>query len=321
MWPHRQWTAGGYRRMAEMLNGVLLGPGRMAEARDEAAVEVARAPEPVGPPETIIRPPSGWHLVNIRELYRYRELLFFLVWRDVKIRYKQTVLGVAWAVLQPVMMMAVFTVFFGRLAGLPSGDVPYPLFAFAGLLPWTFFSTALASAGNSVVTNERLITKVYFPRLAVPFAAVGAAAVDFAIAGGLLVVLMLGYGVAPGWSILFAPVVFLFLAVGAVGFGTLLAALNVKYRDFRYVIPFLVQFWMFATPTVYMQPPADADDTLHTLLNLNPLTGLVAAFRAACLGSPIPWAQFGLSVAAVVIVFAAGCLYFRKAEDEFADVI
>ncbi|HJZ91834.1 MAG TPA: ABC transporter permease [Gemmataceae bacterium] len=301
--------------------------GTLAEVRPGVTDEENPSPDPTppaetgGPPDTVIRPPKGWHPVNVRDLWRYRELLFFLVWRDVKVRYKQTALGVAWAVLQPLLMMAVFTVFFGRLAGLPSGDVPYPLFAFAGLLPWTFFSTALASAGNSVVTNERLITKVYFPRLAVPFAAVGAAAVDFAIAGGLLLVLMLGYGVAPGWSILFAPVVFLFLAVGAVGFGTLLAALNVKYRDFRYVIPFLVQFWMFATPTVYMQPPADADDALHTLLNLNPLTGLVAAFRAACLGSPIPWAQFGLSAVAVVVVFVAGCLYFRKAEDEFADVI
>jgi lipopolysaccharide transport system permease protein len=260
-------------------------------------------------------------LVNVRELYRFRELLFFLVWRDVKIRYKQTVLGVAWAVLQPLMMMAVFTVFFGRLAGLPAGDLPYPLFAFAGLLPWMFFATALASAGNSVVSNERLITKIYFPRLAVPFSAVGAAAVDFLIAVGLLFVLMLAYGVTPGWGLLLAPVVFLVIALGATGFGTLLAALNVKYRDFRYVIPFLVQFWMFATPTVYMQPPEDASGLLHTLLSINPMTGLIATFRAACLDLPIPWTQFALSSLFVLVVFVAGCLYFRKAEDEFADII
>jgi homopolymeric O-antigen transport system permease protein len=271
--------------------------------------------------EIVIRPPNGWHLVNVRELYRYRELLFFLVWRDVKIRYKQTVLGVAWAVLQPVMMMAVFTVFFGRLAGLPSGDIPYPLFAFAGLLPWTFFATGMSSAGNSVVANERLITKIYFPRLAVPFAAVGAAAVDFVIALGLLFILMLFYGVAPGWGLLLAPVVFLFIFVAAAGFGTWLAALNVKYRDFRYVIPFLVQFWMFATPTVYMQPAAQSDGVLNTLLNLNPMTGLIATFRAACLGTEIPWGQFAASSACVVAVFVVGCLYFRKAEDEFADII
>jgi lipopolysaccharide transport system permease protein len=278
-----------------------------------------------GPPETVIRPPAGWQVVNVAELWRYRELLFFLVWRDVKIRYKQTVLGVAWAVLQPLMMMAVFTVFFGRLAGLPHGDVPYPLFAIAGLLPWTFFATGLASAANSVVASERLITKIYFPRLTVPFAAVGAAAVDFVIASGILLVLMLGYTMAGspvswGWSLLLAPVTFLFIGVAAAGFGTLLAALNVKYRDFRYVIPFLVQIWMFATPTVYMQPPAD-DGSLYALLNLNPLTGLVAAFRAACLGTRVPWVQFGLSAAVVTVVFVGGCLYFRKAEADFADVI
>jgi len=282
-------------------------------------------PLPSPPDVVVIRPPAGWGAVNVRELWRFRELLFFLVWRDVKVRYKQTVLGVAWAVLQPLLMMAVFTVFFGRLAGLPSGDVPYPLFALAGLLPWTFFATSLASAGNSVVTNERLITKIYFPRLTIPFASVGAAAVDFAIAGGLLFLIMAGYAVrgypvGPGWTILLAPVVFLFIAVGAAGFGTLLAALNVKYRDFRYVIPFLVQFWMFATPTVYMQPPAD-DGSLYALLNLNPMTGLVATFRATCLGTPIPWVQFGLSAGFVTVVFVAGCLYFRKAESDFADLI
>jgi lipopolysaccharide transport system permease protein len=280
---------------------------------------------PPPPDVVVIRPPSGWRVVNVTELWRFRELLFFLVWRDVKVRYKQTALGVAWAVLQPLLMMAVFTVFFGRLAGLPSGDVPYPLFAFAGLLPWTFFATALASSGNSVVTNERLITKIYFPRLTVPFASVGAAAVDFAIACGLLLLIMAGYAVrgypvGPGWSVLLAPLVFLFIALAAAGFGTLLAALNVKYRDFRYVIPFLVQFWMFATPTVYMQPPAD-DGSLYALLNLNPLTGLVATFRAACLGTPIPWLQFGLSAGFVTVVFVLGCLYFRKAESDFADLI
>ena len=304
-----------------MLNGLLIEPNtQTAEARPRAAYSEEQGAT-AGPLETIIRPPNGWHLVNARELWRYRELLGFLIWRDVKIRYKQTVLGVAWAVLQPLMMMAVFTVFFGRLAGLPSGDVPYPLFAFAGLLPWMFFSTALASAGGSIVANERLVTKTYFPRLTIPFAAVGAAAVDFCIAFGLLLILMLGYGVAPAWSMLFVPVIFVVIAIGAIGFGTLLAALNVKYRDFRYVIPFMVQFWMFATPTVYMQPPADAGGTLHTLLNLNPLTGLIASFRAACLGTPIPWGQFALSAGFVCVVLVAGCLYFRKAEDEFADVI
>jgi lipopolysaccharide transport system permease protein len=303
------------------MSSEMLIDGRAGSGVETSLGVPAAVPETPELHATVVRPPSGWHLVNVRELYRNRELLFFLVWRDVKIRYKQTVLGVAWAVLQPVMMMAVFTVFFGRLAGLPSGDIPYPLFAFAGLLPWTFFATALSTAGNSVVTNERLITKIYFPRLAVPFAAVGAAMVDFAIAFGLLFVLMLYYGVAPGWGLLFAPAVFAFIAIGAAGFGTLLAALNVKYRDFRYVIPFLVQFWMFATPTVYMQPPTGDRDAVQTLLSLNPMTGLIATFRAACLGTEIPWGQFALSSACVVVVFVAGCMYFRKAEDEFADII
>lgn len=278
------------------------------------------------PPVTVIRPPSGWQLINVSEICRFHELVFFLIWRDVKIRYKQTALGLIWAVLQPVMMMAVFTVFFGRLAALPTGDIPYPLFALAGLLPWTFFATALASSSQSVVSNERLITKIYFPRLVVPFAAVGAAAVDFCVAFALFLIVLIGYvfagyDVAPTWTLVLVPVVFGLIALAAGGFGTLLAALNVKYRDFRYVIPFMIQFWMFATPTVYMQPPADAGGTLHTLLNLNPLTGLVAVFRAACLGTPVPWGQFAFSAFVICVVFVFGCAYFRKAESDFADVI
>ena len=277
-------------------------------------------------PLTVIQRRSGWQILDLRELCRFRELLFFLTWRDVKVRYKQTALGVAWAILQPLLMMAVFTVFFGRLAGLPSGDVPYPLFAFAGLLPWTFFATALASSGNSVVTNERLITKIYFPRLTVPFASVGAAAVDFAIACGLLLLIMAGYAVrgypvGPGWSVLLAPIAFVFIALAAAGFGTLLAALNVKYRDFRYVIPFLVQFWMFATPTVYMQPPADDTGLMSVLIWANPIAGLVGGFRAACLGLPIPWPQLAVSTAVVVVAAVVSTAYFRKVEDDFADII
>ena len=202
---------------------------------------------------TLIRPAQGWQLINFGELWQFRELLYFLTWRDVKVRYKQTLLGAAWAILQPLLMMVVFTIFFGRMAGVSSGGVPYPLFAYAGLLPWTFFATAIAAAGNSVVGSERLITKIYFPRLAVPFAAVGAAVVDFLIAFGLLIAMMVYYRVAPGWGLLLVPVIFGAILLAALGVGTLLAALNVAYRDFRYVIPFLVQLWMFATPSVYMQ--------------------------------------------------------------------
>ncbi len=289
-------------------------------------MSVRHAQAAPAPPTKVICPPRGWRFVDVPELWRFRELVFFLVWRDVKVRYKQTLLGAAWAVLQPLMMMAVFSVFFGRMANVPTGGLPYPLFAFAGLLPWSFFATAITNGAASVVGSERLITKVYFPRLAVPFGAAGAAVVDFAIALGLLVVLMIGYAaagypVAPGFGLLLAPVVFLCLMMAAAGVGTLLAALNVVYRDVRYVLPFLVQLWMFATPTVYMQPDAAADSPLQALLALNPLTAQVAAFRASVLGGPIAWGSFGLSAACCALLFLAGCLYFRRVEDRFADII
>jgi lipopolysaccharide transport system permease protein len=287
-------------------------PGSPVEVAAEPSPEISR---------TIIRPASGWQLVNVAELWRYRELLYFLTWRDVKVRYKQTALGAAWAILQPVMMMVVFTVFFGRLAKVPTGDVPYPLFVFAGLLPWTFFSTAIANAGNSVVGSERLITKIYFPRLAIPFAAVGAALVDFAIAFGVMIVLMLWYHVMPGPRMLLVPGLVLLLTLAAVGVGTLLAALNVAYRDFRYVIPFLVQLWMFATPSVYMAAGAGGSTLTRWLLILNPMTGVIAAFRAATLGNPIAWGQLAISSAIIAALCVGGCLYFRKVEDSFADVI
>lgn len=298
---------------------------------------------------TVIRPSRGWQLINARELWQYRELLGFLTWRDVKVRYKQTVLGAAWAVLQPALMMVVFTIFFARMAHVDSGGWPYPLFAFAGLLPWTFFATAIATAGQSVVGSERLITKIYFPRLAIPFAAVGAALVDFVVAFGMLAALMVWYRVPPTWSLLLVPATVLLLSLAALGVGTLLAALNVAYRDFRYVIPFLVQVWMFATPTVYMQPEtqtAIASDSQRTsaaaaetastatttkvhasgsswrtLLNLNPLTGIVAFFRASVLGGPLPWSMVSWSIIEVFAVCLAGCFYFRRVEDSFADII
>ncbi len=274
---------------------------------------------------TIIVPPRAWQLINLRELWEHRELMYLMAWRDIKVRYKQTFLGAAWAVLQPALMMVVFTVFFGRLAKVPSGGLPYPLFAYAGLLPWTFFATAIANAGNSVIGSERLITKIYFPRLAVPFAAVGAAVVDLVVAFGLLIAMMLYYGIAPGPGLLLVPVLVGLMVLSAVGVGTLLAALNVSYRDFRYVIPFLVQLWMFATPSVYMQVDAASEtasrDWPSVLMALNPMTALIKAFRAATLGGPIPWASLGSAAACVVVVCVVGCLYFRKVEDGFADII
>jgi lipopolysaccharide transport system permease protein len=196
----------------------------------------------------------------------------------------------------------------------------YPLFVYLGLLPWTFFATAIASAGNSVVGSERLVTKVYFPRLAIPFAAVGAAVVDFAIAMGLLVLMMLYYRVAPGAGIVIVPVIFALLALTALGVGSALAALNVLYRDFRYVIPFMVQIWMFATPAVYMNA-AGASGSVKLLVSINPVGGLIAAFRAACTGAPIDYRQVAVSGVAAVLVFVLGCCFFRKLEQRFADVI
>jgi lipopolysaccharide transport system permease protein len=308
------------------------------------------AGEPANRPTILVAPPAGWQLVDVRELWQFRELVFFLAWRDVKVRYKQTLLGAAWAVLQPLLMMVVFTIFFARMAGVPSGDLPYPLFAYAGLLPWTFFATAITAAGNSVVGSERLITKVYFPRLAVPFAAAGAAVVDFLIAFGLLIAMMAYYRIAPTAGLLLVPVIFAAIVTTALGVGTLLAALNVAYRDVRYVIPFLVQVWMFATPSVYMEiaadPPAVAgrpapasaastgprsedlspgrragSPVVRAALALNPMTGLIRAFRASALGGPIPWGNVLISAACSMAVFVGGCVYFRRVEDSFADVI
>src|SRR5271157_898471 len=312
----------------------------------QTAATTDSTPAPV---VTLIHPAQGWQLINFGELWQFRELIYFLTWRDVKVRYKQTLLGAAWAILQPLLMMFVFTIFFGRMAGVSSGGLDYPLFAYAGLLPWTFFATAIAAAGNSVVGSERLITKIYFPRLAVPFASVGAAVVDFLIAFGLLIAIMVYDRVAPGWGLLFVPVIFGAILLAALGVGTLLAALNVAYRDFRYVIPFLVQLWMFATPSVYMdiadqtRPPVSgttspsSSDTgpgcpastgkhavspvIKTALALNPMTGLISAFRAAALGGSIPWAKLASSSACSLAVFFASCLYFRKVEDGFADII
>jgi lipopolysaccharide transport system permease protein len=270
---------------------------------------------------TYIYPARGWQFINFRELWQFHELIFFLVWRDVKVRYKQTALGAAWAILQPLSMMFVFTIFLGRMAGVSSGKMPYPLFVYAGLIPWTFFAAAIAGAGNSVVGSERLITKIYFPRLALPFAAVGAAVVDFMIAFCLLIPMVLYYRAVPGPALLLAPVVFGLIMLAGLGIGTLLAALNVAYRDFRYVISFLIQIWMFATPTIYMQPKNTEGGWVQLLLRLNPMTSLIATFRASIVGGPIQWIPLTYAAGVVLLIFAASCLYFRKVEDSFADVI
>ena len=281
------------------------------------------APDPTADwPVTVIERQPGWRPFNLRELWRYRELLYFLTWRDVKVRYKQTVLGAAWAVIQPLATMAVFTLFLGQATGL-TGELPYAysLFVFAGLLPWTYFANALGSAAGSVVSNQNLVTKVYFPRLIIPLGAVGAGLVDFAIAFGMLLVLMLCHGVWPGWGVLWLPVLVGLLVLASLGMGILLAALTVSYRDFRFVVPFMVQLWMFATPSIYMQAERVVSGAWLWLLPLNPAYGLIVNFRQAILGGPLDYYALVVSAAVSVVMVLVGCLYFRRVERSFADVI
>ena len=268
---------------------------------------------------TVIEPQSGWRLVDWNELWAYRELLYVLTMRDIKVRYKQTVLGFAWAIIQPFMMMVVFSVFFGRLANMPSDGFPYPLFVYAALLPWTFFANSISSSANSLVGSANLVSKVYFPRLIIPLSSVGSGLVDFAIAGGILLLLMVYYGV--GWTsnLFMVPILVIAAAFTALGVGTFLAALNVAYRDFRYVVPFLVQFWMFATPVVY--PASLVPREWQWALYLNPMAGVIEGFRSAFLGRPFDVPGILLSLAIAGILFAAGTAYFGKVERRFADII
>ena len=278
-------------------------------------------PTSAGEVVTVLEPRPGWQLIDYRELWRYRELLFFLTWRDVQIRYKQTVLGAAWAILQPLATMVVFSLFFSRAAANPSSNVPYPLFVLAGLVPWMFFSNAIAQAGQSVVGSSNLVTKVYFPRLIIPMGAVGAGLVDLAIALAMLLLMMLWYGVVPGLSFVLVPCLTMGLVIAALGVGTLLSALTVAYRDFRHVVPFMVQLWMFATPSIYMQAGSDSDSRLRYVLPLNPAYGLIANFRQAMFGGEIDRYSLALSGFVSVILLLAGCMYFRRVERDFADII
>jgi lipopolysaccharide transport system permease protein len=272
-------------------------------------------------PLTIIERRPGWQIVNLRELWRYHELLFFLTWRDVKVRYKQTVLGAAWAVLQPLATMVVFVLFLGRVGGIADNIRNYSLFVFAGLLPWTFFANAISSAGQSVVGSQNLVTKVYFPRLIIPMGAVGAGLVDFVITFAMLLVMMPFYHVWPSWNMLLAPLILLVLIIAALGVGTLLSALTVAYRDFRYVVPFSVQLWMFATPCIYLDAATVVGPRGTILLPLNPAYGLIHNFRQAMLGKPFDWYALSVSSAMSVALLLVGCLYFRRVERNFADII
>jgi lipopolysaccharide transport system permease protein len=271
---------------------------------------------------TRIRPRRGWQALDLRELWAYRELLWFLTVRDVKLRYKQTLLGVAWAVLQPVLSVVVFTLFFGRLAGLGSDGPPYPLLALAALLPWQLFAHALAQASNSVVAEQRLVTKVYFPRLIVPLASVLSGLVDFAVTFVLVLLpLMAWCGTPMTARVLVVPILALFALAAALAVGLWLAALNVQYRDVRYTLPFLTQLWMFATPVVY--PSTVVPERFRALYYaLNPMAGVVDSFRWAFLGQPdLPPLPLAASVAGVALFLAGGVFYFRRVERTFADVV
>lgn len=273
---------------------------------------------PPNMPHVHIEPPSGRQSWNLEELWAYRELLYFLIWRDIKVRYKQTILGAAWAVLQPVLTMVVFSIFFGWLAKIPSDGVPYPLFTYAALLPWQLFAYGLTESGNSLVNNQRLITRVYFPRLIAPLAAVLAGLVDFLIAMAVLLGMMVFYGVIPGWRLLTLPVFILLALATAFAAGLWLSALNVSYRDVRYVIPFLVQFWLFLTPIAY--PSSLLPEWLRPVYFLNPMAGVVEGFRWSLLGSQLSIGGWlWVSLVMILIVLIGGILYFRRMEATFAD--
>jgi homopolymeric O-antigen transport system permease protein len=267
-----------------------------------------------------IRPSKGWVSIKLGELWQYRELLYFLVWRDVKVRYKQTTLGATWAIIQPVFTMIVFSLFFGKLGKMPSDGIPYPIFSFTALVPWTFFSTGLTQASNSLVGSSSLITKVYFPRLIIPVATVLAGVVDFVLAFLILLGMMFYYGIHPGINIVWLPLFLLLSFVTALGVGLWLSALNVQYRDVRYIVPFITQLWLFGTPIAY--PSSLLPQPWRTLYGLNPMAGVVEGFRWALLHtSYAPSPIIAASSLAALIILVGGAFYFRRTEKNFADLV
>lgn len=267
-----------------------------------------------------IAPTRGWASLGLQEFWEYRELLYFFAWRDIKVRYKQTALGAAWAVLQPLLTMVVFSFFFGRLAKLPSNGVPYPVFSYSALVPWTFFAAGMAASANSLVGSANLLRKVYFPRLCIPVAAVVGGLVDFAIALLVLLVMMPFYGVVPSWHIVWLPVFTLLAFTSALGVGLWLAAINVQFRDVRYAVPFITQIWLFVSPVVY--PSSLLHEPWRTLYGVNPMAGVIDGFRFTLLGTgelPVPMVVVSATVSILLVV--SGAFYFRRTEKTFADVV
>lgn len=270
-------------------------------------------------PLVVIEPGKSWAAINLRDLWAYRELFYFLIWRDLKVRYKQTVLGVVWVIIQPLAATLIFTIFLGMLARVPSDGTPYALLVYTGLLPWTFFSTALAGSSNSLVGNTHLITKVYFPRMIIPGAAIGGRLLDFGIALVMLVPLMIYFGVAPTRNLLGLPLLVLLITFLSWGVGMWTSALNVKYRDVGVILPVLTQLWMFVSPVAY--PVSLVPEKWRWLYFLNPLAGIVEGFRAAIFGGPFRWGPLAYSTGATLIIFVYSAYAFRRMERSFADII
>jgi len=267
-----------------------------------------------------IAPSKGWVSLRLHELWEYRELLYFLIWRDIKVRYKQTALGATWAIIQPFFTMVVFSLFFGHLGKIPSDGIPYPLFSFAALVPWTFFANGLGQSSNSLVGNANLITKIYFPRLIVPLASVFSGIVDFVLAFVVLLGMMLYYGLVPTLHVFWLPLFVLLALVTSLGVGLWFSALNVEYRDVRYIVPFVTQFWLFATPIAY--PSSLLSQPWRTIYGLNPMVGVVEGFRWALLGTnTAPGPIIAVSSAAALVILVSGAFYFRRMEKTFADIV
>jgi lipopolysaccharide transport system permease protein len=287
----------------------------------EQSTPISRPDTPqLAQPMVVIRPGKGWPSLNLAELWRYRQLLYFLVWRDVKVRYKQTALGASWAIIQPLFTMVVFSLFFGKLAGIPSDGVPYPIFSFAALVPWTFFSQGLTSSAGSLVASQNLIKKVYFPRLAIPIARVLSGLVDFSIAFAVLLAMMMFYGIAPTLNVLWIPALLLLAFITALGVGLWFAALKVRYRDVSYITPFMVQVWLFATPIAY--PSSLLPEQWRVVYGLNPMVGVVEGFRWSLLDTATaPGPMILASTLAAIAILVGGAYYFRTMERSFADIV
>jgi len=294
--------------------------GRYCERMTTKTKAVTLSQEPVSDlPTILIKPSKGWVSLRLDELWAYRELLYFFIWRDVKIRYKQTIMGVSWAIIQPLFTMVIFSLFFGRLAGIPSDDVPYPIFSYAALVPWTFFSNAFIQASNSLVNNAGMIKKIYFPRLAVPLATVLAGSFDFVLAFIVLLGMMLYFGITPSINVIWLPFFVLLALITSLGVGLWFSVMNVQFRDVRYIVPFLSQAWMFATPIAY--PSSLLPEPWRTIYGINPMAGVVEGFRWALLGTKTaPGPIIIVSTLVSVALLVSGAFYFRRMEKTFADV-